>query len=76
MFLWIQIHLSSLYVHAAAVLILFCYVVTLRFYLYCDFCENILEVRCFLACFSCCSDVWRSALEVVLLYVQYTHCAT
>ena len=30
-----------------------------------------MQVHCCLACFWCRSDVWRRALKVVLLYVQY-----
>ena len=45
---------------AAAVLILFC-----------DSRENVLQVRCCLACFWCRSDVWRRTLKFVSLYAQY-----
>ena len=67
----LRIYLSLWYLPAAAVLILFCNmdIVLISFKVWLSW--KCFESSLLLACFWCCSNVWRSALKVAALYIWY-----
>ena len=67
----LRIYLSLWYLPAAAVLILFCNmdIVLISFKVWLSW--KCFESSLLLACFWCCSNVWRSALKVAPLYLWY-----